>query len=137
MDQNSRYPIYWNLEYWFNLNQSNIYSKKLIKIVSERTKQIAETPFIYKSADFKDTRIASLGNFSILYKVTEKEIIITSFWDNRQDPNKLLRILKDKKLRCTTIAISNCFFSPTSENLCRFLVRLVLALFSANSRNYL
>lgn len=58
------------LEYWFKRKQSNIYSKKLIKIVSERTKQIAETPFIFKSADFKDTRIASLGNFSILYKVT-------------------------------------------------------------------
>lgn len=85
------------LEYWFKRNQSNIYSKKLIKIVSERTKQVAETPFIFKSADFKDTRIASLGNFSILYKVTDKEIIITSFWDNRQDPNKLLRILKNKK----------------------------------------
>ncbi len=85
------------LEYWFKRNRSNVYSKKLIKIVSKRTKQIAETPFIFKSADFKDTRIASLGNFSILYKVTDKEIIITSFWDNRQDPNKLLRILKDKK----------------------------------------
>ena len=85
------------LEYWLKRNQSNIYSKKLIKIVSERTKQIAEKPFLYKSADFKDTRIASLGNFSILYKVTDKEVIITAFWDNRQDPNKLLRILKDKK----------------------------------------
>ncbi|CAN5298098.1 hypothetical protein BH23BAC2_BH23BAC2_25560 [soil metagenome] len=85
------------LEYWFKRNQSNIYSKKLIKIVSKRTKQIAETPFIFKSADFKDMRIASLDNFSILYKVTDKEIIITSFWDNRQDPNKLLRILKNKK----------------------------------------
>ena len=85
------------LEYWFIKNKSNIYSKRLIKIVSERTKQIAEKPFIYKSADFKDTRITSLGNFSILYKVTDKEIIITAFWDNRQDPVKLLGILKDKK----------------------------------------
>ena len=85
------------LEYWVKRNKSNTYSKKLIKIVAERTKQIAETPLIYKSADFKDTRVASLGNFSIFYKVTNEEIIITSFWDNRQDPKKLLRILKDKK----------------------------------------
>lgn len=85
------------LEYWFKRNKSNIYSKKLIKIVSERTKQIAEKPFIYKSADFKDTRMASLGNFNILYKITDKEIIITAFWDNRQDPNKLLQILKSQK----------------------------------------
>lgn len=85
------------LDYWFKRNKSNIYSKKLIKIVSNCTEQIADSPFIYKSAKFKDTRIASLDNFSILYKVTDSEIIITAFWDNRQDPNKLLRILKDKK----------------------------------------
>lgn len=85
------------LEFWVKRNKSNTYSKKLIKIVAERTKQIAKTPFNYKSADFEDTRVASLGNFSIFYKVTEREIIITAFWDNRQDPKELLRILKDKK----------------------------------------
>ena len=71
------------LEYWVKRNKSNTYSKKLIKIVAERTKQIAEKPFIYKSADFKNTRVASLKNFSIFYKVTDEEIIITAFWDNR------------------------------------------------------
>lgn len=85
------------LEYWVKRNKSNTYSKKLIEIVAERTKQIAETPFIFKLADFKGTRVASLGNFSIFYKVTEQEILITAFWDNRQDPKKLLKILKDKK----------------------------------------
>lgn len=85
------------LEYWVKRNKSNNYSKKLIKIVEERTKKITETPFIYKSADFNDTRVASLDNFSIFYKVTEQEIIITAFWDNRQDPNKLLQVLKEKK----------------------------------------
>src|SRR5690606_15940378 len=82
------------LEYWAKRNKSKTYSKKLIKIVAERTKQIAETPFLFKPADFKDTRVASLGNFSIFYKVTDDEIIITAFWDNRQDPKKLLRIFK-------------------------------------------
>lgn len=85
------------LQYWFKRNKSNTYSKKLINIVAKRTKQIAETPFIYKSTEFKDTRVASLGNFSIFYKASDKEIIITAFWDNRQDPKKLLRVLKDKK----------------------------------------
>lgn len=85
------------LEYWVKRNKSNAYSKKLIKIVAKRTKQIAETPFIYKSTEFKGTRVASLGNFSIFYKASDKEIIITAFWDNRQDKQKLLRILKDKK----------------------------------------
>ena len=85
------------LEYWVKRNKSNAYSKKLVKLVSERTKQIADKPLIYKATDFKEVRVASLGNFSIYYKVSEKEIIITAFWDNRQDPEKLLKILENKK----------------------------------------
>ncbi|MDN4166762.1 type II toxin-antitoxin system RelE/ParE family toxin [Cytophagales bacterium LB-30] len=84
------------LEYWVNRNKSNTYPKKLIKIVSDRTKHIAQRPFAYKLANFIDTRVASFGNYSIFYKVTENEIIITAFWDNRQDPKELLRILKEE-----------------------------------------
>jgi plasmid stabilization system protein ParE len=82
------------LQYWVEKNKSNTYSKKLIKLVSERTEQIAKNPFLYKSADFKNTRVASLGHFSIYYQVSDKRIIVTAFWDNRQDPKKLLDILK-------------------------------------------
>jgi len=85
------------LEYWVKRNKSNAYSKKLVKLVSERTKQIADKPLIYKATDFKDVRVASLGNFSIYYKVSETEIIVTAFWDNRQDPEKLLKLLENKK----------------------------------------
>ena len=85
------------LEYWVKRNKSNTYSKKLLNLVSERTKQIAEKPLIYKITDFKDTRVASLGNFSIYYKFNDSEIIITAFWDNRQNPKKLLKIMDDKK----------------------------------------
>jgi plasmid stabilization system protein ParE len=85
------------LEYWIKRNKTNSYSKKLIQLVAERTKQIAKTPLIYKSTDFKDIRVTSLGNFSIYYKVTDEQIIISAFWDNRQDPKKLLKILQNKK----------------------------------------
>lgn len=78
------------LEYWANRNKSNSYSKKLLKLVSERTKQIAKQPLIFKATDFKNTRVASMRNFSIFYQFNDKEIIITAFWDNRQDPKKLL-----------------------------------------------
>ncbi|MCF6213043.1 MAG: type II toxin-antitoxin system RelE/ParE family toxin [Flavobacteriaceae bacterium] len=84
------------LEYWVKRNKSNNFSKKLLKLVTERTLQISEKAFIYKSTDFKDVRVASLRNFSIYYKVTDKQIIITAFWDNRQDQKKLLKILQNK-----------------------------------------
>lgn len=85
------------IEYWVKRNKSNIYSKKLVKLVSERTNQIAENPMIYKATDFQDVGVASLGNYSIYYKVSETEITITAFWDNRQDAIKLLKILENKK----------------------------------------
>ena len=85
------------LEYWVKKNKSNTYSKKLVELVSERTKQIADKPLIYKATGFKDIRVASMGNFSIYYKFTDKEIIITAFWDNRQNPKNLLKILENKK----------------------------------------
>ena len=34
------------LEYWVKRNRSNRYSIGLVKLVSERTNQIAETPFM-------------------------------------------------------------------------------------------
>src|SRR6056297_1891146 len=85
------------LEYWIKRNKSISYSNKLIQLVSKRTKQITANPFVYKSTDFKDTRVTSLGHFSIYYKVTTYQIIITAFWDNRQDHTKLLKILQNKK----------------------------------------
>ena len=85
------------LKYWVNKNKSNTYSKKLVKLVSDRTKQIAQQPLIFKATDFKDTRVASLGNFSIYYKFNDEEITITAFWDNRQNPKELLKILDNKK----------------------------------------
>lgn len=84
------------LEYWLNRNKSNSYSKKLVLEVSKRTKQIAENPLIYAPTDFKDIRVASNGNFSIFFKATDKQIVILAFWDNRQDPKKLLAFLKDR-----------------------------------------
>lgn len=82
------------LEYWVEHNTSNRYSKKLLNLVTERTQDFAKSPFIYKATNFKNTRVSSLGNFSIYYKTTNTSIIITAFWDNRQDPKKLLQILK-------------------------------------------
>jgi plasmid stabilization system protein ParE len=83
------------LEYWVKRNKSATYSKKLVKLVSERTIQIAEKPLIFVATDFEGIRVASLGNYSIYYKITDKDIIITSFWDNRQDPKKLLQLLEN------------------------------------------
>lgn len=84
------------LEYWVKRNKSNKYSIKLLKLVVDRTNQIANNPESFKITDFKDIRVTSLGNYSIYYKTTKNEVIISAFWDNRQDPKKLLNSLNVK-----------------------------------------
>ena len=37
-----------------------------------------------------------MGHFSTFYKVTEDKLIVTAFWDNRQDPKKLIKIIRDQ-----------------------------------------
>ncbi len=43
---------------------------------------------------FPNSRMAAMGHFSLIYQVTESRIIITAFWDNRQDPKNLYEMLK-------------------------------------------
>nr|WP_321231188.1 type II toxin-antitoxin system RelE/ParE family toxin [uncultured Psychroserpens sp.] len=85
------------LEYWVKHNKSNVYSKKLIQLVSKKTEHIAQNSSIHKFVNFKNHQVASLGHFSIYFRVNEDLIIITAFWDTRQDPKKLLKILQNKK----------------------------------------
>jgi hypothetical protein len=81
-------------EYWNKRNKSNLYSRKLFIKVFERIEILKTNPNIGKKTDFKDTRIISMGHYSNLYKNRTNEIIITGFWDNRQNPGKLLKFLK-------------------------------------------
>jgi hypothetical protein len=49
---------------------------------------------LYKMADFPNTRVATMGHFSLFYKVKRDTIFIPAFWGNRQDPKKLMELLK-------------------------------------------
>ncbi len=86
----------YTFEYWNNRNKSNSYSKKLNSSIKERTNLLKTNPELGKKTEFNNTRIISLGHYSILYKKIDLKIIITGFWDNRQDPKKLLKFLTEK-----------------------------------------
>lgn len=81
------------LRYWTKHNGTTKYAEKLIRLTAERIKLILKHPESFKKADYPDTRESAIGHFSIYYKITEDLLIITAFWDNRQDPTKLLEIL--------------------------------------------
>jgi len=78
-------------------NKSANFSKKLINVVEQQTRQLAEAPIIYTKADFNEARVASMGDCRIFSMMHNDETLIPAFWDNRQDPNRLLRILQGDK----------------------------------------
>lgn len=82
------------MQYLTIRNGSTKYSEKLIKLIAARINVVIKHPESYKTTVYPETRISAMGHFSILYKLTEDKIIVTAFWDNRQDPGKLLEIIK-------------------------------------------
>jgi hypothetical protein len=82
------------LDYWTERNQSQIYAQKLISLINGRINLLKTNPFLGKNTDYPNTRILSLGHYSIIYLVSDLGIVITGFWDNRQNPSKLLSYLK-------------------------------------------
>lgn len=83
-------------EYWNNRNKSNTYSKKLNISINQRTELLKTQPEIGKETDFKETRTISMRHYSIFYKINRPKLIITGFWDNRDNPKKLLKFLQQK-----------------------------------------
>jgi len=83
----------YTFEYWNNRNKSTTYSKKLNLSIKERTDILKTNPELGKKTDFNNTRVISLGHYSIFYRKVDLKIIITGFWDNRQNPDKLLNFL--------------------------------------------
>ena len=90
------------LEYWTKRNKSTSYAKKLTAQVWDKIEIIQGHPLSSTKTDDFESRRVSLGHFSILYQILEKKIVITAFWDNRQDPAKLYEILKKGKTNPNT-----------------------------------
>lgn len=81
------------LKYWTKRNGSTVYAEKLITLTAKHIKTILSRPETFKLSEYPDTHESAMGHFSIYYKLTSEHLIITAFWDNRQDPQKLLEIL--------------------------------------------
>lgn len=80
-------------KYWTERNGSSSYAEKLLVLIKRRINVIRLHPESYKKTIYPDTRISAMGHFSILYKVVDSRIIVTAFWDNRQEPAKLLELI--------------------------------------------
>ncbi|WP_166920029.1 type II toxin-antitoxin system RelE/ParE family toxin [Flavobacterium poyangense] len=82
------------LIYWTKRNKSTSYSRKLIVEISNRTLFLANNPETFIQTTISDIRTSTLGHYNIFYKTTSDELIIMAFWDNRQNPKVLKKLLK-------------------------------------------
>jgi len=82
------------LKYWTKHNGSTLYAEKLINLTTSQIQIILSHPESFKSTTYKGTRESAMGHFSVYYKLTKDKLIITAFWDNRQDPKKLLELIR-------------------------------------------
>ena len=81
--------------YWNKRNKSIEYSKRLRKVINERTKLILSFPNMGREVGISNHLKIPLEHYSLFYRKVEDKIVITAFWDNNQNPEKLLKILKD------------------------------------------
>ena len=79
--------------YWTERNQSTIYAEKLIEVTAKHLKVISKNPDAFKDTEINDVKESAMGHFSLYYKITPDQIIVMAFWDNRQDPKKLLKAI--------------------------------------------
>lgn len=104
-DSEEEYVIEWTataeiqfyevLDFWIIKTKSTTFSEKLANLTWHKIEFIRKNPLSSKALK-NNSRIAITGHFSLIYKIINQKIIIISFWDNRQNPKKLLEILKEK-----------------------------------------
>ena len=82
------------LRFWTINNGSKTFSVKLIRRIKSRMKIISQFPYLGPQTEIEGIRVINVSHFSIFYKVTENEIGVVAFWDNRQDPEKISQNLQ-------------------------------------------
>ena len=82
------------LEYWIEHNGSSTYSNNIIDEVERIEQRILDFPMVYpivyQTPEKEIRRALVLYNFSLFYQIFTDRIEIVFFFDNRNDPKKLL-----------------------------------------------
>jgi toxin YoeB len=80
------------LEYFNQRNKSTRYSLKLLNEIENITRNLSQNESIGRLTSNKFTRVIPMKVYLIFYEVNQNNIEIVSFWDNRQDKDKRLKI---------------------------------------------
>ncbi|MEQ8242645.1 MAG: type II toxin-antitoxin system RelE/ParE family toxin [Fulvivirga sp.] len=80
------------LEFYNQRNGNTNYSLKLLDEINDILNTLSESEFIGRLTENKKTRVVVMKVYLILYEITNDRINILSFWDNRQDTGKRIKI---------------------------------------------
>ncbi|MCF8363195.1 MAG: type II toxin-antitoxin system RelE/ParE family toxin [Prolixibacteraceae bacterium] len=80
------------LDYFNQRNMSNLYSLKLLGEIENLTKTLQKNESIGRLTSNKVTRVIPMNLYLIFYEVSQYHIEIVSFWDNRQDRSRRIKI---------------------------------------------
>lgn len=80
--------------YWNKRIGNKKYSSKLNRGIRTRLALLQTNPMLGVKTSRKDFRVLYYLNYGIYYKTVNNDLFIVGFWDNRQDPKKLLQVLK-------------------------------------------
>lgn len=83
-------------DYWNNRNKNNRYSKQLNLKIYRKIDQLKNFPNTGVEIENENARVLHFENYSLIYRLNINKIFILAFWDTRQNPSKLLEILKLK-----------------------------------------
>jgi hypothetical protein len=84
-------------EYWTVCNGNKEYSKKILFVILANIEIVKQYPNIAKLTKYDSIRsMTVLENYSLLYKYDDINITIVGFWDNRQNPYRLYKLLNNR-----------------------------------------
>ena len=81
--RNSRKNIF---EYWNNRNKSKVFSNKLNLLFNTNIQIVLKLPEFGHPTKNESDKFIIVSHFEIIYKITEKEIVVLDIWDTRQNP---------------------------------------------------
>jgi plasmid stabilization system protein ParE len=85
----AKISLYNILKFYADRNNSKTYSEKLFNIFNKEAQLLLKYPNLGVITDLKNVRGLITGNYIIYYEVSQKEIIIHTIWDSRQNPESL------------------------------------------------
>ncbi|SCD20589.1 Plasmid stabilisation system protein [Proteiniphilum saccharofermentans] len=79
------------LRYWVKRNGTETYSEKIEAETDKAINLIVENRLIGEKVKNRDNvrRLTVMHDYAIYYTVIKNNLYILSFWDNRQDPERL------------------------------------------------